>query len=291
MNVETKYAFVINPNAGVKKKLNIESFIASHFPKKIPYDIIIWEEADDISPIIQQIKNNDYQYVIACGGDGTVNMVSALVVNTNISLGILPLGSGNGLARSNGIPMDLVKALDVIVKGKTVLIDSGKINSHPFFCTAGIGFDALIAHKFAESTERGFVTYFKTSVKEFINYKPINYSITVDGNKIETPAFLITVANAGQWGNDVYIAPAAKLNDGLFHLSILKPFPFLTFPIFGIKLFSKKVHTFKYLESIIGKKIVIEFENELPAHYDGEPLLAKGKVSIEMFPLSLNIIC
>ena len=289
--METKYAFVINPNAGVKKKLNIESFISDHFPKSIPYDIIIWEEAEDISPIIEQVKNNHYRFVVACGGDGTVNMVASLLVHTKIALGILPLGSGNGLARSNGIPMDLVKALDVIVKGKTDVIDSGTINGRPFFCTAGIGFDALIAHKFAESTERGFVTYFKTSVREFFKYKPLTYSINVDGNTFKCPAFLITIANAGQWGNDVYIAPAAKLNDGLFHVSILKPFPLITFPLFALKLFSKKADTFNHLQSIIGKKIDIQFENELPAHYDGEPLLAKGKVEIEMFPLSLNIIC
>jgi YegS/Rv2252/BmrU family lipid kinase len=289
--VETKYAFVINPNAGVKKKLNIEKFIESNFPKSLSYDIIIWEDADDITPISKQIQQNQYQFVIACGGDGTVNMVASLLVHTKKALGILPLGSGNGLARSNGIPMDLMKALDVIVKGKTELIDSGTINTHPFFCTAGIGFDALIAHKFAESTKRGFITYFKTSVREFFKYKPLTYSINVDGNLVKTIAFLITVANAGQWGNDVYIAPAAKLNDGLFHVSILKPFPLITFPFFGVKLFSKRADTFKYLESIIGKKIEIEFDHQLPAHYDGEPLVANGKISIEMFPFSLRIIC
>ena len=289
--METKYAFVINPNAGVKNKLNIESFIATHFPKTVSYDIIIWKEADDISPIIEQIKNNHYQFIVACGGDGTVNMVASLLVHTKIALGILPLGSGNGLARSNGIPMDLKKALELIVIGKMEMIDSGTINGHPFFCTAGIGFDALIAHKFAESTKRGFVTYFKTSVREFMKYKPLTYSIHVDGNTIKTPAFLITVANAGQWGNDVYIAPAAKLNDGLFHISVLKPFPLITFPLFGIKLFSKKADTFKYLESIIGKKVDIEFEHQLPVHYDGEPLVANRKISLEMFPLSLRIIC
>lgn len=289
--METKYAFVINPNAGVKKKLNIEKFIESNFPKSLSYDIIIWEDADDITPISKQIQQNQYQFVIACGGDGTVNMVAALLVHTQIALGILPLGSGNGLARSNGIPMNLLKALDVIVKGQTKVIDSGTINTHPFFCTAGIGFDALIAHKFAESSKRGFVTYFKTSVREFFKYKPLNYIINVDEKIIKTPAFLITVANAGQWGNDVYIAPAAKLNDGLFHISILKPFPLITFPLFGVKLFSKKADTFKYLESIIGKKVDIEFDHQLPAHYDGEPLIANGKISIEMFPLSLRIIC
>lgn len=289
--METKYAFIINPNAGVKKKLNIETFITSHFPKTISYEISIWTDPNNISDIKSKILESNYSFVIACGGDGTVNMVASLLVNTKMALGILPLGSGNGLARSNGIPMDLVKALDVIAKGKTETIDSGTINNNPFFCTAGIGFDALIAHKFAESTKRGFTTYFKTSFKEFLSYKPHTYSITIDGKIINTSAFLITVANAGQWGNDVYIAPAAKLNDGLFHISVLKPFPYHAIVLFGIKLFSKKADTSNYLKSFIGKKISIEFEKELPAHYDGEPLLVNQKVNIEMFPLSLKIVC
>ena len=116
------------------------------------------------------------------------------------------------------------KALQLIERGQIKKIDGALINGNPFFCTAGIGFDALIANEFATSTKRGFITYFKTSVKEFFNYKPKHYKITIDSKTIETDAFLITVANAGQWGNDVYIAPEAELTDGILNVSILKPF-------------------------------------------------------------------
>ncbi len=289
--MNSKIAFVINPNAGVKKKINIQNFIIEHFPKDIPYDFLIWEDKNDFETIKQQIVKNNYSIVVACGGDGTVNQVSSVVVNTPIALGILPLGSGNGLARSNKIPMDLKQALAVIAKGAVRKIDSALINGIPYFCTAGVGFDALIANCFATSTKRGFATYINTTIKEFFNYKSNHYSIVVDGIKTNVDAFLITIANAGQWGNDVYIAPGAKLDDGLLRVSILKPFSKRSIPAIGLKLFLKKIDTSNHFMALVGKKIEIEFNNELPVHFDGEPILVKNKLNIEVVPLSLNVVC
>lgn len=286
-----KIAFVINPNAGVKKKINIIEFIKTHFPKHIAYDFIVWKNKDDFESVKQHILKGDYSIVVACGGDGTVNQVSSVVANTSMALGIFPLGSGNGLARSNKIPLDLKQALQVIEKAQIKKIDGATINNFPFFCTAGVGFDALIANEFATSTKRGFITYFKTTIKQFFGYTPNHYKITIDGKVIETKAFLITVANAGQWGNDVYIAPEAELNDGILNVSILKPFSFYAVPMIAIKLFSKKIHTSVNLQSEKGKQIDIEFTGELPVHFDGEPILVKNKLSICVLPLALNIVC
>lgn len=286
-----KIAFVINPNAGTKKKLNIIEFIKCNFFKNVAYDFIVWKNKDDFESVKNQILKGNYTIVVACGGDGTVNQVASVIINTSISLGILPLGSGNGLARSNKIPLDLKKALHLIYVGKNKKIDSALINQNYFFCTAGIGFDAHIANQFAVSTKRGFKTYFSTTVREFFGYKPNNYTITVDGSTIKTQAFLITVANAGQWGNDVYIAPDAELNDGILNVSILKPFAKFAIPLIGIKLFSKKIHTSVKLISSKGKKIDIEFMGELPVHFDGEPIMLKDKLSISVLPMSLNIVC
>lgn len=286
-----KIAFVINPNAGVKKKVDIIEFIKSHFSKHIPYDFIVWKNKDDFESVKQQILKGNYTIVVACGGDGTVNQVASVVAKTKMALGIFPLGSGNGLARSNRIPMDLKEALRVIEKGTIKQIDGAMVNQYPFFCTAGIGFDAHIANEFAISTKRGFVTYFKTTVKEFFGYTPNDYKITIDGKSIETKAFLITVANAGQWGNDVYIAPEAELNDGILNISILKPFSLVALPMIGVKLFSKKIHTSIQLQSEKGKQIDIEFNGELPVHFDGEPLTVKNKISINIMPLALQVVC
>ena len=286
-----KIAFVINPNAGTKRKLNIIEFIKCNFSKNISYDFIVWKNKDDFESVKEQILKGKYTIVVACGGDGTVNQVASVVINTSIALGILPLGSGNGLARSNKIPLDLKKALHLIYVGQCKKIDSAIINHNYFFCTAGIGFDAHIANQFALSTKRGFITYFSTTVKEFFGYKPNNYIVTVDGATIKTEAFLITVANAGQWGNDVYIAPEAELNDGILNVSILKPFTKFAIPLIGIKLFSKKIHTSVKLISLKGRKIDIEFMGELPVHFDGEPIMLKERLSISVLPMSLNIVC
>lgn len=286
-----KIAFVINPNAGVKKKIDIIGFVKNYFPENIPYDLIVWKNPHDFDSVKQQVLSGSYTVVVACGGDGTVNMVSSVVMNTTMALGILPLGSGNGLARSNGIPLDLEDALAVIARSETRTIDGALINGIPFFCTAGVGFDALIADKFAASTTRGFATYFQTSVREFFSYKPNEYVITVDGQSLHTKAFLITVANAGQWGNDVYISPEASLTDGILHVSILKPFGLSALASIGWKLFRKKIHTSPHLISLNGKTIEITFEGELPVHYDGEPLKANGRLHIEIRPDALNVVC
>lgn len=286
-----KIAFVINPNAGVKKKIDIIEFVKNYFPEHISYDLIVWKNPYDFEDVREQILSGSYTVVVACGGDGTVNMVSSVVMNTSMALGILPLGSGNGLARSNRIPLDLEDALTVIARSDVQTIDGALINGIPFFCTAGVGFDALIADRFAASTTRGFATYFKTSVREFFSYKPNEYKITVDGQELRTKAFLITVANAGQWGNDVYISPEASLNDGILHVSILKPFAVSAIGGIGLKLFRKKIHTSPYLVSLNGKLIEIEFEGQLPVHYDGEPLKADGKLRIEIMPGALKVVC
>jgi YegS/Rv2252/BmrU family lipid kinase len=286
-----KIAFVINPNAGVKKKLDIAEFVKKNLSQSHSPEFIIWENKDDFDTVRQKIKSGNYDTVVACGGDGTVNQVAAVLAHTKMALGILPLGSGNGLARSNGIPMNLIKALQVIERRGIRQIDGGRINEFPFFCTAGIGFDAHIANEFAMSTKRGFITYFNKTIKAFFGYKPFHYNILVDGKRIETKAFLITVANSGQWGNDVYIAPKAELNDGWLDVSVLKPFSIISLPIIGLKLFSKKIHTSVKLISDKGKQIEIEFDGELPVHYDGEPVFVKNKLIIRIMPLALNVVC
>lgn len=286
-----KIAFVINPKAGVKKKIDISEFITQHFSKDIYYDLIIWKNKDDFESVRQSLLAGNYDTVVACGGDGTVNQVASVIAQSNMALGIFPLGSGNGLARSNRIPLDPLKALKVIERGTTNQIDGALINGKAFFCTAGIGFDAHIAHEFASSSKRGFMTYFTTTLKEFFSYTSQSYKISIDGQVIETKAFLITIANAGQWGNDVFIAPLAELSDGVLNISILKPFSYFSIPLIGIKLFSKKIHTSNLLQSEKGKQIDISFHGELPVHYDGEPMMASESISISIMPLALKVVC
>lgn len=286
-----KIAFIINPKAGVKKNIDLQQFIRDHFPARIDYDIILWENKDDFASIRDQIFNNHYTIAVACGGDGTVNRVASAVKHTSVALGILPLGSGNGLARSLHIPMDLKQALKTIEKASVRLIDGGLVNGHAFFCTCGIGFDAHIAGEFASSSKRGFWTYFTITLREFFSYKPKHYTISADNHSVDTPAFLVTVANAGQWGNDVYIAPEAKVDDGLLHVSILKPFSTVSLPGLGIKMMNRNVHNSRLLQSLKGKEIIISFEGTLPVHFDGEPTSFSDSISVQVLPGALKVVC
>lgn len=291
MASERKIAFIINPNAGVKKKINIKLFIENHFSKSTPFDIIIWENKDDFELVKKQIQSGNYTCAVACGGDGTVNKVASSILNTSISLGILPLGSGNGLARTVGVSMNLIEALKQIEKGNTKTIDSATINNIPYFCTAGIGFDAHIANLFAKNTTRGFVSYVTTSIKAYFGYLENEYSISINNQTNKEKAFLITIANAGQWGNNVYIAPEANINDGILNTTILKPFKLFHFPFIAIKLFTKKIHTSSFVKNYKGKEITISFDGKLPIHFDGEPTTAENSIVIKANPSSIKIIC
>jgi diacylglycerol kinase (ATP) len=165
------------------------------------------------------------------------------------------------------------------------------VNGHAFFCTCGIGFDAHIAGEFASSSKRGFWTYFTITLREFFSYKPKRYTISADNHSVDTPAFLVTVANAGQWGNDVYIAPEAKVDDGLLHVSILKPFSTVSLPGLGIKMMNRNVHNSRLLQSLKGKEIIISFEGTLPVHFDGEPTSFSDSISVQVMPGALKVVC
>jgi diacylglycerol kinase (ATP) len=289
--MEKKFAFIINPNAGKKKQFNVKDFICERIPSSISFEILEWESPDNFQSIQRKIRSGNFECVVAVGGDGTVNAVASSILGSEIKLGILPFGSGNGLARTLGIRMNPALALQQLINGKTQGIDVGWMNKHPFFCTAGTGFDAHVGGLFAESKRRGFLTYASISTKEIFSYRTKNYRITIDGKTITRRAFLITVCNSGQWGNDIYICPEAKINDGVFHVSILNEFSKIQIPSLTIKLLRKKIHTASFAEIITGKSIVIECESESSAHADGEPLLEKKILKFEMSPNALQVIC
>lgn len=286
-----KLLVVLNPIAGARKKINLEEklreWLGSFFDIQFQY----WESADfDITQAVKErILNEHFDYVVAAGGDGTVNRTARALVNTNAVFSILPLGSGNGLARHFKIPMNLEKAAKVILNGKTVKMDSCLINNENFFCTAGTGFDAHIGHLFATAGKRGFKTYTKIVTSEFKSYKSSTYTITIDGKTIERKAFLITVANANQYGNNVFVAPEADTSDGLMNVVILKPFSLIHAPALAGRLFFKNFHKAFKTENFTGKEVRIIREKEAPVHYDGEPAILGSELIFNILPSSLYI--
>jgi len=257
---------------------------------KFDYRISFTERVEHAFMLSKAAVKDEYDVVIAVGGDGTINEVAKGILNTNLILGIIPFGSGNGLARSLKIPMSPKKALNVINRFYTEKIDSGKLNEDHFFNMAGIGFDAHISHAFASNKTRGLGGYITTTFKELSSYKPLNYFISVDGKEIERKAFIVSIANSSQYGNEAHIAPHADVRDGILDVVVVKPFPWYKFPSLAIRMFSKTAHKSSYVEIIKGKNISIKRENAGAVHVDGEPKLMNGSLDIKVLPQSITVI-
>lgn len=289
-NMPRKLLFIVNPNAGKKISDQLIDTIRKEFPKNIYYQIVVWKDRDHFKEVLDILHSRDYTDAIAVGGDGTVNQVAKSIVNTNISLGIVPAGSGNGLARTLGLSMNVEEVIKQIATGKTAKIDFGTVNDIPFFCTSGVGFDAHIGNLFATSTKRGLQSYVKITLRELIHYKSKDYILKFNNKEIKRKAYLITVANAGQYGNDFYIAPQAKLTDGKFHVVILKPFNFFT--VFGIliKVLKGKANESRFIETYTTDNLVIERVGKDAIHFDGEPEFKGETLAYNCNPLGLNVI-
>lgn len=285
-----KLLFIVNPNAGKRVSQHIIETIRKEFPQNIYYQFAIWKDKDNFDEITALLKTEGYTDAIAVGGDGTVNHVAKTILNTDIALGIVPIGSGNGLARSLGLSMKIEEVIRQIATGNKTKIDYGTVNGIPFFCTSGIGFDAHIGNLFATSVKRGLQSYVKITLSELFNYRAKNYTLSFNGQTIKRKAFLITVANAGQYGNDFYIAPQASMQDGLFHVVVLKPFNVIS--VFGImaKILSRKADKSGSIETYVTNKLTITRDEKDTIHFDGEPAIEDKEVSYVNNPGALRVI-
>ena len=285
-----KLLFIVNPRSGKKNSGQIIDVINKTLSGTIPYEIALWTNIDEFNVIATKLKNENFTDAIAVGGDGSVNLVAKTILKTEHALGIVPAGSGNGLARSLGISMQTELALQQIIEGKTKLIDSGEVNGHAFFCTSGVGFDAHIGNLFANLTQRGLKTYIKLISKEFFAYKPKTYIIIANEKELKRKAFFITVANAGQFGNDFYIAPEAKLNDGLFNIVIVKPVKLMQGLVLILKIVRGKANTSKYIETFTCSELIIKRDASDCVHFDGEPSVLEANLNYSLKPKSLKVI-
>lgn len=287
-----KLVFIVNPISGkAKKQKKLIKALEKYLDKNsFDYRIVYTRYRKHASKITKDYLQKNYKYFIAVGGDGTVHEVASELVNTEGILGIIPAGSGNGLARHLSIPSKLKESIEIINKRKITKIDVGKINEEYFFCTCGTGFDAEVGKLFDKLSGRGFRSYVKAVIKKFFSYKPKKYKIKVDGNKIKEKAFLITLANASQYGNNAYIAPEAKIDDGYLDVCILKPFPKINSIGIGVRLFSKSIHNSDFVKTIKAKSITIKRNKKGYVHIDGEPVKMKKKLKIEILEKSLYVI-
>ncbi len=282
---------IINPVSGTGSKDKIPRLIDTAVDhERNDVSIVISEYAGHAREIAAQAASDGADVVVAIGGDGTVNEVGSAVCGTDTALAIVPSGSGNGLARHLRISMNASRALQVLNDGVVGSFDYCTVNGKPFFCTCGMGFDAAVSYKFSNEGTRGFITYIKTTLNEYLKYKPKEYLIDIDGAKLRERAFVIACCNAAQYGNNAYIAPRATMQDGLVDVTVMHPFNVVQGPIIGARLFLKQLNHDHHVSIYRGKRVIIERERNDIMHIDGDPVTMPERIVIENKPNGIKIL-
>ena len=289
--MKKKAVFIINLISGTSDKAAIPGLIDQYLDKtQFEYEIAVTQYAGHASEIAAKAKNDGVDVVVAIGGDGTVNEVARAIVHSDTALGIIPCGSGNGLARHLLLPLNVRKAIEVINRCEIRQLDYGIINDYPFFCTCGMGFDAFVSMKFAEAGKRGPITYVENVLREGLKYKPETYTIEDESGTLQYKAFLISCANASQYGNNAYIAPQASMSDGLMDVIIMEPFDVFEAPQISIEMFSKTLDKNSKIKTFRTRQLHIRRDKPGVIHYDGDPVMTGADIDIELKPKGINII-
>ncbi len=290
METKKKICFIVNPISGVGKQKVIEKLVEEHLNKTIfDYKIVYTNAPKHATELAKQAVKDNFNIVVAVGGDGSVNEVAKGLIGTNTAMAIIPTGSGNGLARHLKIPLNLIKAMHLINNGNLKAIDSIQFNDEQFVNIAGIGFDAHIGWEFSKYGKRGFSSYIKVIMREFPKYKAQDYELIIDGKSYFKNAFLISFANGSQWGNNAYIAPLADVSDGLMDIAILKNVTFINSLSIGYRLLKKTLLNSSNLEIIKAKELIVKQNNTI-AHIDGEPIEVGNSITIKVNPKSLKLV-
>ena len=286
-----KTLFIINPILKKKLRTSVSDLIITHLNPDRFDPTILYSEYVGHAIILASQNVEKYHLIVAGGGDGTTNQVAHSLVHTDTLLGILPLGSGKGLARSLKIPMNLSKAIRIINRLDFARIDTGMVHMHRFINIAGIGFAAEVAHAYAGTQKRGFFSYAMKMVRKLRGYSPISAQISIENHIITGRFFIISFANFSQWGYGAHISPNSKPDDGLLDICIIRDFPKILIPIFLVRLFTKTIHRSRYVEIIPAKKAGISGIQSFKGHIDGEPVEFPASFNITIEPGNLKAIC
>lgn len=291
--MKKKIIFIINPISGHHNKNNFPNLVEKHIDKnQYEYSIVFTEYAGHATELTLKAIEDDFDYIAAVGGDGTINEVAKCLIGKRQILVIVPLGSGNGLARHLELPFKPERLIkEVINKGKVYKIDTAVMNDIPFISIAGIGFDALIADYFAKDENRGFMTYAKLVTEKYPNYRQKEYTLILDDEKtIECKPFFVTFANSSQFGYNAEISPKASVQDGLIDVCIFKKPTILEVPIVATYFLAKQIDKSNFIDIYKAKKIRVIRKVAEVANIDGEAVEMSKDITVEIIPLSLNIL-
>lgn len=285
--------FIVNPRAGVDRIKAIAEALQKHLDhKQYSYRIEETQYPKHGTEIARAAAASGVEVVVAVGGDGSLNDIIQGIRNTETILGVIPMGSGNGMARSAGIPLKLEAAIKVLNKNNVHAIDTGLVDDKRLFISnAGVGFDAVVTEAFAHSKKRGFWSYVGIINKKIWSYKPKEWTIELDGKIIREKAFMITVANATQLGYNFQIAPVALMNDGYFDVVIIKKHPKLLSGIIGLQAFTDTLLNNRYVNHYRAKSVKISKDGNHLMQMDGETIDCESTIRIEIQEKSIKLLC
>ena len=294
-----KIIYFINPISGTRGKEDLIKKIEEKTAQQdIPFEILPTNAAGNYFFLKEKISNEQITDIVICGGDGTVSKIAGTLVAEDINIGIIPMGSGNGLALAVKIPKDIDKALEIIFTGKAAYIDAFFINETFSCMLCGLGFDAQVAHDFAQQPKRGLATYIKQTLINFINARQWDFELINQGKSFTASAYFISIANSNQFGNQFTIAPKASLNDGLLDIIVVKKMSKLRFlwAVFQqvrdgkIKEYDEKTFHEKDVLYFQTNRLIIHNLNVAPLHIDGDPARTAKKFMIEVIPDAFKLI-
>lgn len=283
--------FIVNPVSGYGRQNKIAGLIEKEAEGHgCRWSVLMTEYAGHAEVLARRAAESGADVVVAVGGDGTVNEVARGLAGTRAIMGIVPTGSGNGLANHLKLPSSFREAVRTILKGKTLTIDTGFLNGRLFVSLAGAGFDAVVAKRFARAGKRGFHTYARIAIHTYLQYRPRTFVIHADGVRYKRKGIFVSFANSNQFGNNISVDPDAQLNDGLLDVCIVGRIPFLTLLLLTPAVFLKQIHRTRFVEIIRAREITMTRKKGKWVHIDGEPWKAGKDIRVRVNPLSLHVI-
>lgn len=286
-----KFLLIVNPASGTVSKHRIVPDVLRRLQKMgLDVDLRSTERPGHATELAAAAAaDGSYKGVLVCGGDGTVNEAARGLVGTDTALGIIPCGSGNGLARHLGIPVDVDRSLRVIGENHIISADYGTANGEPFFCTFGVGFDAAVSERFARQKRRGLLMYLKSAIDEYVRFSPERYVIEVNGKTISDRAFLVVVCNASQYGNNAFIAPDASVTDGELDITLVHSGSLIQQAVFGIDFLAGFIGKNAIVDTFRATNVRISRTSSGAAHIDGDPASMGSVIDIVCHPAKLKI--
>jgi len=291
--MKEKILFIVNPISGHHDKSKFPSIVDQLIDKdKFDYTITLTEYGGHAAELTKQAIDNEYDIIVAVGGDGTINEVATNMIGARQTFAIVPFGSGNGLARHLHLPLKAKKVItEVINKGVKAKIDTATVNGVPYVSIAGVGFDAIIADYFAKDPKRGFKTYVKLVTEKYFKFKPEKYHLVLDDKEeLDCEPLFISFANSNQFGFNAAVSPHASLNDGLLDVCIFKKPNILAVPYVAERLLTQHIDKTHFVDIHKAQRIKVIRQKDDFVNIDGEPIMMSKDIEVEIKPLSLNIL-